>query len=227
MQEILAGVLNKSQSGNYGVMVCNTNDDCQQETRCITMLCRNKVDGVLWEKVREESDDSERFFAENDIPFSLIGCLPSGQNERLSVDYPLWGYNAAKKLVDLGHRRVGCVIRPGRPSSQAFFDGFKRCLFENRIVFDEKNCRVTPDAIADDFFLRGFTGFACVDADAGEELCRSARLFALNVPRDLSVVAISDDGKNRPNVNMSLITQPMRAFGEFICEDLIARIERT
>jgi ribokinase len=227
MQAVLAGVVDKSQRRNYGVLVCSSNEDYRQEMKCITILCRNKVDGVLWEKVGRESDLSERFFQEQGIPFSVLNYPTSGPREGASVDCLQWGYNATKKLTDFGHLRIGCVVRQGKPSSQAFVEGFRRCLFEKQVVLDEQKCFIDADAIPQDVFLRGFSGFICVDAGAGESLCSLARRFALKIPRDLSVVAISDDGKNRSNGVMSSISQPMEAFGEFICEDLITRIEKT
>ncbi|MDR1621464.1 MAG: PfkB family carbohydrate kinase [Synergistaceae bacterium] len=227
MQAVLAGVVDEAQRHNYGVVVCGSDENYRQETKCVTILCRNKVNGVLWEKVSQESDLSERFFEEQGIPFSVLGHSIAESNGHSSMDCLQWGYEAAKKLTNYGHLRIGCIVRPKKLSSQAFFEGFRRCLFERQVIFDEQKCLIDADTLTQDIFLRGFSGFICVDADAGENLCSLARQFTLKIPRDLSVVAISDDGKKRPSGNMSLISQPMRAFGGFICESLITRVEKT
>ncbi|MDR1581272.1 MAG: hypothetical protein LBS35_13030 [Synergistaceae bacterium] len=109
------------------------------------MLCRSRVDGVLWEKLEPENQETEMYFERHGIPFASIGGSASGRSRELSgIDYSTLGYKATKKLIDLGHQRIGCVIRKKILPFLDFSSGFRRCLYEKQIFFDEKN-RIKQD----------------------------------------------------------------------------------
>jgi ribokinase len=192
------------------------------------MLCRNRVDGVLWEKLEPEKQEPEAYFERHGIPFALFGGSVSGRDCELpGMDYSILGYNATKKLIDLGHRRIGCVIRKNILPFPDFSLGFRRCLYEKQIFFDEKKYIIDASDLNDEIFSLGYTGLVCADEDLAEEVCHLARRGSLVIPRDLSLVALSSDGRKHPNCRASWIRIPLREYGESLCGRLIAMIEKT
>jgi ribokinase len=227
MLDLLAGVQQSAQKHNYGVIVCDSGGDLEREKKYLTILCRSKVDGVLWEKADKNTDEPEQELQSHDIPFYLLGYQPSGQDERLSINYFHWGYSAAKRLIDAGHHNIGCVIHLGRAEAEPFIQGFRHCLFESQIVSDEKNCIIDASDLSKEIILRGLTGFVCADGEIAASLCNLTKLAMLKIPENLSVIAISDSSQKRYTHETSLLVPPTRDFGNFICEELVARIEKT
>ncbi|MDR1509350.1 MAG: PfkB family carbohydrate kinase [Synergistaceae bacterium] len=228
MEDVAEGIMKCACGLNYGVILCKSGGDPAVESKHIAMLCRNRVDGVLWEKLESENQAPEEHFERHNIPFSLIGGSPYGQNHELSgIDYSAPGYNSTKKLIDFGHQRIGCVIRKDIPSSVDFSRGFRRCLYDKQIFFDEKKYIIDAPDLNDEIFSLGYTGFVCADGDIAEEVCRLARRCSLAIPRDISVAAMSCDSRRRPNCPVSWIQVPLREYGERECKRLIAVIEKT
>jgi ribokinase len=227
MLDLLAGVQQSAHKHNYGVIVCDSGGNMERERKHLTLLCRSKVDGVLWEKADEDADEPEQELRGQGIPFYLLGYRPSGQDPRLSIDYSRWGCSAAQKLLDAGHRNIGCVIRSEKASDRPFLQGFRRCLSEKRLFSDDPKCVIEASELGKDIFSRGLTGFVCSDGEIADDLCRLAKLAMLQIPEDLSVAAIADDSRKRFIRKAFLLVPPMRDFGNFICSELVARIEKT
>jgi ribokinase len=152
MLELLAGVQQIAHEHNYGVIVCDSGGELERERKYLTMLCRSKVDGVLWEKADENAGEPEQELRGQNIPYYLLGCRTSGQDQRLSIDYSRWGCDAAQKLLEAGHRDIGCIIRSERASDRYFVRGFRRCLFENQIFFDENKNIIEASRLGREIF---------------------------------------------------------------------------
>lgn len=226
MTGVQAGVIECAQNGNYSIVTLNSGGDPERERKNITMLLRNNVDGVIWEKVGEESHAWEEHFRERNIPLAVVGYSAGdpSQEEAMRIDYTRLGYNAARRLVELGHRRLGCMIHPGKASAAPFLRGFRRCLFEHQILFDEKNSVVDANLLDHKVFLLGLTGFVCADEASALELCRLAELQGLKIPENLSVISLSGGGGDGRLTRLPL---PLYAYGGHVCGALIGRIEKT
>ncbi|MDR1580555.1 MAG: PfkB family carbohydrate kinase [Synergistaceae bacterium] len=228
MEEVLEGVMKCARDLNYCVIPCKSGGDPDIESRHIAMLCRSRVDGVLWEKLGPENKEPEAYFERHGITFASIGGSVSDSGRELSgVDYSALGYKTTKKLTDLGHQRIGCVVRENILPFLDFSSGFRRCLYEQQIFFDEKKYIIDASGLKDEIFSLGYTGLVCADEDLAEEVCRLARRCSLVIPRDLSLVALLSDGRKHPNCRASWIRVPLREYGESLCGRLIATIEKT
>jgi ribokinase len=228
IEEVLEGVMKCARDLNYCVIPCKSDSDPAIESKHIAMLCRNRVDGVLWEKLEPENQESEAYFERHGIPFALIGGSVSDRGRGLpGIDYSELGYNTTKKLIDFGHQRIGCVIRENNLQFLDFSLGFRRCLYEKQIFFDEKKYIIDASDLNDEIFSLGYTGLVCADEDLAEEVCRLARRRFLVIPREFSLVALSSDGRKHPNCKASWIRVPLREYGESLCGRLISMMEKT
>ena len=104
MEEVLEGVMKCARDLNYCIIPCKSDGDPVIESKHIAMLCSNRVDGVLWEKLEPENQEADAHFERHGIPFALIGDSGSGR-ELPGIDYSELGYNSTKKLIGLGHRQ--------------------------------------------------------------------------------------------------------------------------
>lgn len=226
MEAVLDGVMEAAQKGNYGVLACNSRGDLQQELKNLTMLSRNRIDGVIWERAGADSSPAQNDFVQGSIPVYLAGVTADGPGQPCPIDYARLGYNAAAKLAGFGHKRIACMVDSRLAASPLFLKGYRRCLFERQLQFDEQTCILDENADTDQLFLRSFTGVICIDERGAARLVRNARLRNYSIPKSLSVIALSHGyGPHLPEI--SLLRLPLREYGAYLCNELIARIEKS
>ena len=64
---MLNGILQAAQEQGYNVLLLDSLNSTDTELKHITSLCKNNVDGVIWEPVDENSSQYEHYFAEQNI----------------------------------------------------------------------------------------------------------------------------------------------------------------
>lgn len=123
----------------YSVILCNSDNNPEKQTRYITTLLAKQVDGVIFISSGSEPDDLMRL-VDNNIPVVVADRdVPLELADVVLLDNEQAGYDATRHLIGLGHRRIACITGPNHlaPSMQRF-EGYKRCLKENGIDFDAK-----------------------------------------------------------------------------------------
>jgi LacI family transcriptional regulator len=183
----------------YTVVLGHSSHLPERELRYAQVLRSKQVDGVIFHP--ETPDLSPvHFLGRAGIPTVVLERLVPGYHCIVADDY-CGGYMATRHLLDLGHRRIGCVIRTGDPtSSVARVDGYREALVETGIQPDER------------FIVGSEFGYAAGEAAARELLKFPERPTAviahndimaigamkalveagLSVPRDVSVVGFDD-----------------------------------
>ena len=86
---MLNGILCAAQEYGYSVLVYDSKDDMETELRHITSLCKNHVDGIIWEPVSEQSVQYERYFTEQNISVCYINGFTE---ESFFIDFVRMGY---------------------------------------------------------------------------------------------------------------------------------------
>ena len=69
---MLNGILQAAQEQGYNVLLLDSLNSADTELKHITSLCKNNVDGVIWEPVEENSSQHEHYFAEQNISVCYI-----------------------------------------------------------------------------------------------------------------------------------------------------------
>jgi DNA-binding LacI/PurR family transcriptional regulator len=185
------------------VIICNTNDDPVAGRAYLDQLSGNLSEGVLVMNANLDFDDL-RATRHRGTPVVLCmwerpDALPG--LPCVAVDFRHAGYLAGRHLLELGHTRIGAVVGSKRAGIHApRFDGFAAALREAGLKHLSKNTRYTPDTIqggyiaAHDLLERNPTLsaiFATNDLPALGAMHAAADL-GLDVPRDLSVIGITD-----------------------------------
>ena len=218
-EPVLAGIIHKAQEKGYCVIPMDSQDSLEDELKHITALCKNKVDGVLWEPVDSESLDYEHYFAQSDIPVCYFNSPWAGAD--LQISYEKLGYLCTKALLGRGHTKIGCLIHPEARGCQSFLDGFKSCLFDAGIPFQEdmvcsqdNSLQVTPER---------YTGVLCHCPDDAWRLYQRLYAQRCHIPADLSIVTTGALPASGP---ISAYGLPLDALGLGACEKLIALCEK-
>lgn len=218
----------------YNLILCNTEENTQKELRYVDVLCNRQVDGIIFVAVGEQTDSLLHVIQKN-IPVVVIDRdLPGIEVDAVLTDNFQGGYLATQHLIQLGHRKIGCIFGPSsvNPSSKRG-EGFLKAL---------TNYGIPPD---DELMLRGdfhpHSGmeasrlmlslanpptaiFACNDLMAMGAL-RAITEAGLRTPDDISLVGFDDiELASYTNPPLTTITQPIQKAGEIAVEFLLERI---
>jgi LacI family transcriptional regulator len=219
---------------NYNLILCNTESDIDRELLYVDVLCNRQVDGIIFVAVGDQADSLQRVLCKN-IPVVMIDRdLPGMEVDAVLTDNRLGGFQATQHLIDLGHRRIGCIAGPSDVNpSAARGEGYLTALAEYKIPGDES------------LFMRGdfhsYSGWAAARAMltlpepptaifAGNDLMAIGALRAitearLHVPEDISLVGFDNiELASFTNPPLTTVAQPIHEAGQTAVNFLLERI---
>jgi len=219
----------------YSVILCNTGDDLERERAYIDVLIAKQVDGIIF----IAAGDHHKHLAEltdANVPLVLADrdVAQSGVDVVL-VDNELGGHRATEHLLDLGHRRIGCIAGPSEATPSADrVKGYARALREAGVPVQQS--LIEPgdfryeggeEAAARLLSLDSLPSavFACNDLMAIGAL-RAIRRAGLRVPEDISVVGFDDIVlASAVSPALTTVAQPVEQLAKISTELLLSRIE--
>ena len=235
MNTMLDGIIKSAQEHGYHVLLFNSENDIHMELRHITAICQKKLDGILWEPVNNASSEHAHYLEEQEISVCYI-CSDDAASNAISpeltlssyrIDYKKMGYLLTQKLVDLKHSKLTCLLRKNDRRSALVLSGFKKCLYDNNIPFDEKLPLCTDDVDhLKEVMTLGITGIVSSHFASALLLYEQLDQFHYHIPSDLSLVSLADDMSEIISFpHISGIKIPYYHFGYFACENLIKKCE--
>ena len=233
--EVVRGIEDKCFENGYSVFLCNSDGEPLKERNYLNLLIEKGVDGLVL--VSTGDDREEMQLLENrEIPKVIVDReISSLHMDTVLVDNQEGGYNAAKFLTELGHRKIGCIAGPSNvtPSGQRI-KGFKKALEDRGLILDESMI-----ATGDFKSQGGYEGFkklvhgnvvptaifVCNDMMAIGAL-NAAHELGMNVPKQLSLVGFDDIALASLIIpNLTTIAQPTYELGEAGAKLLLKRIK--
>jgi LacI family transcriptional regulator len=219
---------------NYNLILCNTEGDVDRELLYVDVLCNRQVDGIIFVAVGDQADSLQRVLCKN-IPVVMIDRdLPGMEVDAVLTDNRLGGYQATQHLIDLGHRRIGCIAGSSSVTPSASRgEGYLAALSEHNLPADPSllirgdfhpysgwsaartmlALPVPPTAI-----------FACNDLMAIGAL-RAITEAGLHVPEDVSLVGFDNiELATYTNPPLTTVAQPIHEAGQTAINFLLERI---
>lgn len=136
--DISRGVGEVAYDNNNGVIVCNTDEDPQKERFYLETLLSEKVAGLI---IAPTTGNKEYLKSvKQALPLVTVDRHLSDLDvDTVSVNNTQGSYLAVKRLLDLGHKRIGivCGIK-GISTTEERLDGYKKALVENNVPVDEE-----------------------------------------------------------------------------------------
>lgn len=137
--EIARTIENVGHSSGYTVILCNSHLDAEREADYITMLRTRRVEGVVI--IPTTTDSVASLLAANihtvvlEYEIENVHCLVADDFQG--------GRIVTQHLINLGHRRIGCIARVGdKTNSQKRLEGYK-------YVLRSANLPVEPELIVE------------------------------------------------------------------------------
>lgn len=233
--EVVRGIEDYCYEHGYPVFLCNSDGKPEKEYYYLKLLMEKGVDGLVLVSAGDDLDSLELLDGRN-IPKVIIDRRVDSLNtDSVLIDNHKGGYDATRHLLDLGHKRIGCITGPSQvtPSGQRL-QGYVRAL-------KEKNMEVDDGLIVSGDFKshsgsRGLIRlmghpkpptavFACNDMMAIGALTAAEKL-GIEIPAQLSLVGFDDIAMASMVIpKLTTIVQPKRELGEAGAGLLLERIK--
>lgn len=132
--EIARGIENRAKNLGYTVVLCDTDNNEQEEENIISLLKSKRVDGIILSSTNNEKELKK--LADENFPMVTIEKkVMNSQIPVIGVDNELSAYNAVSYLIKLGHRKIGHITGNLKKNkiAKARLNGYKMALRENNI----------------------------------------------------------------------------------------------
>ena len=232
--EVARGIEDTSFEHGYSLVLCNSDGDLQKELLYVSVLTEKQVDGILF-VAAGASTEHIRACTARCMPVVVVDReIPEVAVDSVLTDNARGGAIATRHLLDLGHRRIGCVAGPSdvTPSADRV-TGYTQALAERGIPVEdrfivkgdfqyESGYRAARQLLA--LGSRPTAIFACNDLMAVGVISAAVEM-GLWVPADLSVVGFDDVRlASFANPPLTTIVQPKYEMGVIAAEMLLQRI---
>lgn len=223
---LLNGVLQTAQEHSYGVVLLESGEDPETETKHITALCNYNVDGVLWEPLSEESHANVQFLVKQSIPFCFIDGFEPYPSFR--IDFKRMGYQMTEKLLAYKHTNLVCLLKEDDIRSQALYRGFQECLYDHQIQSTSKSrLYISDEECCRQLVANHVTGVVSGDYGAALSLYERMQRQHLNVPFDYSLISLREGASSAFSYpRISGYEVPYHAFGCSVALHLIRLCEK-
>lgn len=235
--EVARGIEDASLKQGYSIILCNSDNDLDKGQFYINVLTEKQVDGILFVSV-DVSTDHIRALQARRMPLVLVEREVVGvEADSVTTDNAKGGWLATQHLLDLGHRRIGCIAGPSdfTPSAERV-TSYHRALKEAGIPMD-KALIITGDFQHKSGYQAArrlltmddppTAIFACNDVMAVAAMSAAAEL-GQQVPTDLSVVGFDDVRLAAfANPPLTTIVRPKFEMGSLAVTMLLERIHDT
>ena len=231
---VVRGAEDAARKHGYNLLLCNSDDNLEQEEKQIELLLSKRVDGILLTKAAGDFRPALRqMIKEVDIPFVLVMRTYSKltKDAVISDDYQ-GAYDAVCHLARAGCRRIGLISGPLKVSNAlARWRGFRDALESQGLSF-EKELVVEGDYRIDSGFRAGNAllshrpdGVYVANHLMTIGLLQAAEEMGLSCPQDYRLVSFDDYpwlGVFHPK--LTTVELPKHQVGSEAAELLIQRI---
>lgn len=138
--ELARGIEDIATMYKYNIILCNSDNRLEKELQLINTLLEKQVDGLLF-LGSEIKEDHLQTLSTAAVPVVLAATrdadniLPS-----VTIDHFQAAYDAAKALIERGHKRVAILSGPKTDPLGGIlrFEGYKQALIDSGIALDEE-----------------------------------------------------------------------------------------
>ncbi len=231
--KIVAGIQKFAQPRGYDIICASSNSTSEIEIRQMNMLFNRTVDGVIMLGTQYDADTLNKLAKNYDIALCCEGV--SGADVlTVVVDDEQAGFDAAKELIRLGHRKIAFIgANDNAVSSKLRKDGFLRAMNEFSIPVDEEyiytgDFEYENGAIALERFMNlpePPTAVFCVSDLLAISAIHKADEMGLKIGSDISIMGFDNISMCEMMLpTVSTVEQPCEKLGEMVVRKLIANI---
>ena len=189
-------------SNNYKLILANTNEDSERETRIINILRQQKVDGMIIIPT-QQSIDIFKELVKADYPFVLINrVFDSIKADSVQANHEKGLFDVTNYFCKYNRKRIGLLnVIENTNSAKLRLIGYKKCLKYNNLSYDESlvkhflpNRQSIINSIEELLRLEPkVDAIFCGNYHSTTLLLRIIRERKINVPDDLSIIGFEEE----------------------------------
>lgn len=206
---IIRGIEERLSANGYSPLLFSTQNDPKKERKALESLFEKGVDGVIAEATKSaytnRNADLLYQLEERNIPIVMLhATYPDLSVPLVEVDDRYGGYLATKHLVDLGHTRIGAILKMDDRQGLRRMEGYLRALSESGRTFNSDAVAFYAteegDSVVSSYGMRIMqlepaarpTAVFCYNDTIATELISELGNKGLVVPRDISIIGFDD-----------------------------------
>ncbi len=233
--KMVKGIDDTAIAHGYNILMCNTNQDPEQEIRAIKLLLEKSVDGVVLHP-SQLTEKGIHMLQKSEIPFINVGR----RFLNIKTDYVIINNREGIKtifnyLISKGCRNILFFNSP-LFSSAAYdrMEGYKEALAANGLEYKEHMVKIVPSTFQAGYLAMGeilAQGITFDCALCGRDMIAVGVMEALlehgfRIPDDVCLTGYDDlDFMIHLKVPLTTMRQPVYEMGMKAVEILIERIE--
>lgn len=232
--EITRSIEDYSNSLDYGVMICSTDNKSERERKYVSLLLRQKIDGIILAS-NFQNEELIQELLDKQVPIVLLAQeVPSMSIASVTIDDFKGGSIAMQHLLSLGHRNIGIITENNR-SGKKRLHAYRQMLEEYGVEVDESYIMKCEASISDGAYYgekllrhpsRPTAIFACNDMIA-LGVMTAARNAGISIPDELSVIGFDNTIMSTVTVPLlTTVSQPIREMGRKTVQLLMEDIEK-
>lgn len=137
---LLEGIQQGAKGTLYAVVVMQSNDDPDEEKKCITTLVSIGVDALIISPIGHSGNIE--YLQKIHISRTIVIAVDRINNRLRTIKIGTKNYEgaylAAKQLIEIGRNRIAYITLNAKGVSQERFNGFKECLSDHGIKLNER-----------------------------------------------------------------------------------------
>ncbi len=232
--EVARGIQDVARKNDYQLILCNTDNDSQEEKDYIEWMQNNKTAGIIFLGKGLDNDQIIKLGL-SDYPLVLADRLieelmvPS-----VIIDNNTGAYDATKHLINKGYKRIALINGPQEEiRSQSRLQGYKRALADFGIEFKHEfvlNKELTRKSGYQSFLelielKEPPTAFFAANDLLAVGLVEAIKTGGYLIPQDIAVVGFEDTiVTSIINPSLTTVAQPMYQLGVKSAQKLLSLI---
>lgn len=232
------GVEDECRRKGWNLVLCNTNDKHERDLSYIRVLADKGVDGILFcmslDSNKKKARESIHLLEKLNIPFVMIDrFLEEANCISVVVDHKQGGYMAAKRLLELGHKRIGCVTGPlNLEDSKDRLVGYQKALkeyhieYDKGLIFEGHYDRESGEKAVDYFSDKKLTAVFAFNDMSAYGVYKALRRSKTKIPEEMSLIGYDNIFFSEMlDVPLTTINQPTYEMGVEAVHQLITEID--
>ena len=218
------------------VIVCDTDENIQNELDLASRLLEHRVGGIIVSPTASETGELSRatreIYGSRVLTVFIDRAVKGAKIPTITSDNVTAAEEATRHFLQLGHKRIGAVV--GRSTLDSMIgrvEGYRRALLEHRITFDKS---LVVDAVDVDVeagyratkklleHRRPPTGLLVMNNLLVIGALNAIREKGLAIPEDIALIGWDDfDAAPHLQTPLTVVEQPAYAMGSIAAEQLL------